>query len=144
MQRRTAFFADKIAVLATDETSNGEAYDVLRADVIEGIRRPSIAPDQVILARGLRGPGRPGAPPEKKEEDGGGGEEGEIYEGEGEGEGKIKATALAPPKALSGLGFRRAVRSARVPRGADCPMISTFFPAPWVSLWSFRLICASF
>jgi hypothetical protein len=63
-------------------------------------------------------------PSEKKEEVGREGEGIQVYEG------KMKATALAPPKPLSGLGFRRAVRSARVPREADCPMISALSTAP--------------
>ena len=60
LQRRAALFADNIAVLdimaeggATGETSSGEAYDVLRADVIDSIRRTSNAADQAILAIAL-------------------------------------------------------------------------------------------
>lgn len=56
----------------------------------------------------------------------------------------MKAMALAPPKPLTGLGFRRAVRSARVPREADSPVISSLFTALSGLLGSMRSMCPSF
>lgn len=62
LQRRAGLFAENIAVLdimaeggSTSETSEGEGYDVLRADVIDSIRRTSSAADQEILAIALDG-----------------------------------------------------------------------------------------
>lgn len=62
LQRRAALFAENVAVLdimaeggPTSETSNGEGYDVLRADVIDSIRRTSTTSDQGILAIALDG-----------------------------------------------------------------------------------------
>lgn len=47
-----------------------------------------------------------------------------------EGDGKIKASRLSLSNPLTGLVFRRAGRSGRVPRRGDVPMLSMEFPAP--------------
>ncbi|MES2096820.1 MAG: hypothetical protein V4459_08660 [Pseudomonadota bacterium] len=66
LQRRAALFTEHIGEIdvmaedgSTSETSDGEAYDVLRADVIDSVRRRSTAADREILGIALDG-GSPG------------------------------------------------------------------------------------